>query len=66
MTLFPDIFRRAQEEVDRVVGIERLPQFTDREDLPYINALIKELLRWEQVAPTGSNRLSRLCSATFL
>lgn len=54
MTLFPDVFRKSQEEVDRVVGNDRLPQFTDRVDLPYINALVKELLRWEQVVPTGS------------
>lgn len=53
MLQFPDVLRKAQEEVDRVVGNERLPQFTDRVDLPYINALVKELLRWEQVVPTG-------------
>jgi len=38
--------RKAQEELDRIVGCERLPQLSDQEDLPYISALIKELLRW--------------------
>ena len=54
MTLNPDVLRRAQEEVDRVVGSERLPSFSDREDLPFINAILKETLRWENVVPTGS------------
>ena len=54
MTLNPDVLRRAQEEVDRVVGSERLPSFSDREDLPFINAVLKETLRWENVVPTGS------------
>ena len=54
MTLNPDVLRRAQEEIDRVVGSERLPSFSDREDLPFINAVLKETLRWENVVPTGS------------
>lgn len=53
MTLFPEVLQKAQDEVDRVVGRDRLPEFSDRDNLPYITALIKELLRWEQVAPTG-------------
>lgn len=53
MTLFPDVLQKAQEEVDRVVGRDRLPEFSDRDDLPYIRALMKELFRWEQVTPNG-------------
>lgn len=53
MTRFPEVLRCAQEEVDRVVGKDRLPTFEDRGDLPYINALIKELIRWEQILPIG-------------
>lgn len=53
MTCFPEVLRCAQEEVDRVVGKDRLPTFEDRSDLPYINALIKELIRWEQILPIG-------------
>jgi len=45
--------RKAQEELDRVVGSERLPQLSDQEDLPYIAALIKELLRWSCLDPIG-------------
>ena len=45
--------RKAQEELDRIVGVERLPQISDQEDLPYVSALIKELLRWGCPAPFG-------------
>ena len=53
MILFPDVQRKAQEEVDRVVGQNRLPNFQDRESLPYINAIVKETLRWWPVTPMG-------------
>ena len=45
--------RKAQEELDRIVGVECLPQLSDQEDLPYISALIKELLRWTCPVPFG-------------
>jgi cytochrome P450 len=53
MVLFPEVQKRAQEEIDRVVGKERLPDFADRDKLPYINAVIKEVLRWHPVTPLG-------------
>lgn len=53
MTLHPDVFQRARAEIDSVVGTERLPTFEDRPDLPYIDAILKECLRWRTVAPTG-------------
>lgn len=58
MTLYPSVLSLAQNEIDSVVGEDRLPSFADRTDLPYINALIKEVLRWEAVVPTGSFRPS--------
>lgn len=39
MTLFPEVLQKAQDEVDRVVGRDRLPEFSDRDNLPYITAL---------------------------
>ncbi|OQE34915.1 hypothetical protein PENCOP_c015G06813 [Penicillium coprophilum] len=51
MALFPEVQRKAQEEIDTVLGSNRLPQFQDRDDLPYINALVKEVLRWHPVVP---------------
>ncbi|KAH9888316.1 cytochrome P450 [Cubamyces lactineus] len=53
MALNPEIQKRAQEEIDRVVGTHRLPDFSDREHLPYITAVMKEALRWHPPAPTG-------------
>ncbi|KAG0702315.1 cytochrome P450 [Suillus ampliporus] len=53
MTLFPDVQRKAQAEIDAVVGPDRLPSFADREFLPYTEALAKEVLRWNIVAPTS-------------
>ncbi|KAI0027839.1 cytochrome P450 [Vararia minispora EC-137] len=53
MTLNPEAQRQAQEEIDRVVGTERFPNIEDREKLPYVNALIKEVLRRAPVAPLG-------------
>ena len=53
MTLFPDIQSRAQEEIDRVVGNERLPVLADRDSLPYLSALQSEIYRWGPVVLTG-------------
>lgn len=53
MVLFPDVQRKAQDEIDRVVGTERLPNLDDRLHLPYVNALIKETTRWWPIAPMG-------------
>ncbi|KAG1905769.1 cytochrome P450 [Suillus fuscotomentosus] len=53
MTLFPDVQKKAQAEIDAVVGTDRLPSFADRDSLPYIEALVKESLRWNVVVPTG-------------
>ena len=56
MVLNPEVMRKAQEELDRVVGKGRLPEFSDRGDLPYIDAVVKELLRWNPPIPLGSPR----------
>ena len=46
MALHPHVVRKAQEELDRIVGNELLPGPSDWENLPYISVLLKELLRW--------------------
>ncbi|KAI0285797.1 CyP450 monooxygenase, partial [Russula aff. rugulosa BPL654] len=58
LTLFPQAQRRAQAELDVVVGRDRLPTFDDRPRLPYIEALCKELTRWQMVTPMGVPHLS--------
>ena len=50
MVLFPEIQGEAQVEFDAIVGSERSPSFNDRNSLPYINAVQKEVLRWHAVA----------------
>lgn len=45
MLLYPDVQAKAQEEIDRVVGRDRLPTAEDEESLPYVCALVKEVWR---------------------
>ena len=51
--MFPQIQAKVHEEMDRVIGPDRLPTHQDREDLPYLNAVLKELYRWLVVVPMG-------------
>ena len=57
MALYPEVQKKAQAEIDAVVGLNRLPEFEDRASLPYINAVVKELLRWHLVGPFGTTFL---------
>lgn len=47
MVLFPHAQAKAQEELDRVVGKDRLPLWEDRPNLPYIRGVVEETLRCE-------------------
>jgi len=53
MVLHPDAQRRAQTEIDNVVGTGRLPDFGDEVSLPYVSALVNEVMRWHPVAPVA-------------
>ena len=53
MVLHPEEQKKAQEEIDAVVGPNRFPDFYDRPSLPYVNAIIKELMRWHSILPFG-------------
>ncbi|KAJ7615483.1 cytochrome P450 [Roridomyces roridus] len=53
MVMNPDMQRQAHEEIEAVVGMERLADFRDRDHLPYITAISKEVLRWHPPAPIG-------------
>jgi cytochrome P450 len=57
----PEAQRKAQCEIDAVVGSDRLPQFEDMEALPYVSALLKEVLRWRNVTPIGSSSGCTYC-----
>ncbi|KII84574.1 hypothetical protein PLICRDRAFT_179390 [Plicaturopsis crispa FD-325 SS-3] len=47
----PEVQKRAQEEIDAVVGHGNLPDFSHQPSLPYIDAIVKEVLRWAPVTP---------------
>ncbi|TFK31795.1 cytochrome P450 [Crucibulum laeve] len=54
MTCNPEIQRKAQEEVDSVTSAERrLPTLEDRASMPYLECILKEVLRWAPPAPMG-------------
>ncbi|KAI9445989.1 cytochrome P450 [Lactarius indigo] len=53
MTLYPEVQRKAQAEIDQVIGGSRLPDFSDQAELPYVQAVFKEVLRWHSVTPLG-------------
>ncbi len=53
MIKHPDVQRKAQEEIDRVIGNNRLPDHNDRPDLPYIEAIYREVLRYNQPLRIG-------------
>jgi cytochrome P450 len=51
MIAFPEVQRRAQAELDAVIGRDRLPTFSDAPRLPYLSAVIREVLRWRPSLP---------------
>ena len=56
LALYPDVQKHAQDELDATIGRDRLTDFQDRHQLPYVEAICQELRRWRLVAPFG-NRL---------
>ena len=60
MVLYPEVLKKAQAEIDSVVGSQRLPTFEDREQLPYIEAIIMETMRWHPVAGLGMSDILTL------
>jgi cytochrome P450 len=53
MAMYPDVQRKAQSELDAVVGQDRLPDYGDHNSLPYIRAVVKETMRWQAISPLG-------------
>lgn len=50
MVLFPEVQTGARKHIDRICK-GRLPDFSDHDSLPYMHAVVKEVLRWNQVTP---------------
>lgn len=53
MASHPEVQKKAQAEIDAVVGKNRLPTVSDKGKMPYVRALITEVLRWHPVVPLG-------------
>lgn len=58
MALFPAVQRKIQQEIDSVVGTDRLPTVRDRPRMPYVEATMKEVLRWKPALPLSIARKS--------
>ncbi|ETW77757.1 cytochrome P450 monooxygenase 31 [Heterobasidion irregulare TC 32-1] len=58
MLLHPEVQTSAQQELDKVLGEGDLPTFNDEPSLPYITALVKEVLRYSPAIPLGVPHLS--------
>lgn len=57
MAHYPDVLTNMREVVDAACDFEgglRLPVATDMEEMPYVAAVIKEVLRWRTIFPTGT------------
>jgi cytochrome P450 len=57
MVLNPDIQREAQDEIARVCDPDRLPSMNDVNSLPYVTALVLEVLRWSAPLPLGASTI---------
>lgn len=53
MTLQKSAQKKAQQEIDTVIGNNRFPNLQDREHLPYVNAMLTEVLRFYTFMPVG-------------
>ena len=56
MLLHPEVQTSAQQELDKVLGAGDLPTFDDEPSLPYITALVREVLRYNPAIPLGKTR----------
>ncbi|KAF7346383.1 O-methylsterigmatocystin oxidoreductase [Mycena sanguinolenta] len=53
MAVHPEIQKKAQTEIDTIIGTHRLPEFEDRPSLPFVEALYREVMRWKPATPLG-------------
>jgi len=54
----PEVLKKAQEEIDRVIGNDRLIDYDDKASLPYLAAVVREILRWVQLSLATTARKS--------
>ena len=54
MATYPEVQRKGQAAVDAAFGFGHLPDFTVDVEIPYVDAIVKEVLRYRPVAPLGT------------
>lgn len=60
MILNPRVQKKAQAELDEVVGKDRLPSIADQANLPYIRSIMAEVFRYFPAIPLCKCSISRL------
>jgi len=58
MAAHQDIQEKARKVLESVIGPDRLPSFDDRLDMPYVEAVVYELLRWRPPVPLSVPHVS--------
>jgi fumagillin biosynthesis cytochrome P450 monooxygenase len=58
MVLNPDVQHKAQDEITQVCDPNQLPSLDDIDSLPYVTAMVLEVLRWSTVLPLGVPTIS--------
>lgn len=58
MVKYPDIQAKAQAYLDQNLGSNQLPSYDDERSLPYITAIVLEVLRWQPVLPLSIAHLN--------
>ncbi|KAF7346446.1 Cytochrome P450 [Mycena sanguinolenta] len=53
LAMHPEVVRKAQAELDAVVGLGSLPGFEHRSELPYCEAVVREIFRWRPITPVA-------------
>lgn len=46
MVRYPEVYKRAQTEINMVIGTGRLPELHDRDSLPFLECILKEVYRF--------------------
>ena len=62
MTLYPDVQARARAEINQVVRHDTMPSIDDRPSLPYLDAVLREVLRWCPPLPLGQSTVIWFCT----
>ncbi|KAJ7186809.1 putative monooxygenase [Mycena filopes] len=53
MLMNPEVQKKAQAEIDQVIGVDRLPRIEDKDSLPYVRSVVTEVLRLHPAIPLG-------------